>query len=158
MPGITIKTLFQGETWTDATGTEHRIDEMSARYCRNVIAFLDRQAQRIAFAVGFAMASGPQPTGEAANDCFDAAMADLDDPVRWLHGTTLVEALRRQADNPDGHTPFGCRYCGIEQHSHARQWTRTVEVGWHAWATPTQQQIKARMQARRAARRGGEDA
>jgi len=46
--------------------------------------------------------------------------------------------------------PNGCRWCGIDQRSHGRQWTD--EAGWHTWEQPTQAQIKARMQARRASR------
>lgn len=44
------------------------------------------------------------------------------------------------------HTPSGCRYCGIAERPHARQWTE--EVGWHSWTQPTTEQIKDRMRAR----------
>ncbi|MDP9953146.1 MULTISPECIES: hypothetical protein [Streptomyces] len=47
-------------------------------------------------------------------------------------------------------TPNGCRHDGIDQRTHARQWTQ--DAGWHAWEQPTQEQIKDRMRARRAAR------
>ncbi|MCX5000896.1 hypothetical protein [Streptomyces longwoodensis] len=46
--------------------------------------------------------------------------------------------------------PNGCRWCGIDQRGHGRQ--HTAPVGWHAWEQPTQDQIKQRMKARRAAR------
>jgi len=46
--------------------------------------------------------------------------------------------------------PMGCRWCGIDQRPHAQQWK--PPVGWHKWEQPTQQQIKERMHARRAAR------
>jgi hypothetical protein len=46
--------------------------------------------------------------------------------------------------------PMGCRWCGIGERQHGRQWTR--DAGWHEWTQPTQEQIKARMQARRANR------
>ncbi len=45
--------------------------------------------------------------------------------------------------------PNGCRWCGINERSHARQWVE--EAGWHAWTTPTSEQRKARMKARRVA-------
>ncbi len=45
--------------------------------------------------------------------------------------------------------PNGCRWCGIDERGHARQWVE--ETGWHAWAAPTGEQRKARMKARRAA-------
>jgi hypothetical protein len=47
-------------------------------------------------------------------------------------------------------TPSGCAHCGIEQRDHFRRWT--VDAGWHGHTRPTQQQIKDRMNARRAAR------
>nr|WSX25538.1 hypothetical protein OG690_38290 [Streptomyces tubercidicus] len=46
--------------------------------------------------------------------------------------------------------PNGCRWCDIDKRPHGRQWTE--EPGWHAWEQPTQDQIKARMLARRADR------
>jgi hypothetical protein len=50
-------------------------------------------------------------------------------------------------DNPK---PNGCRWCGIDERSHARQWQ--PDTGWHAWEQPTQQQIRDRMTARRVGR------
>jgi hypothetical protein len=46
--------------------------------------------------------------------------------------------------------PNGCRWCGIGQYEHAQRWM--PEVGWHAWAAPTDEQRKARMKARRRSR------
>lgn len=46
--------------------------------------------------------------------------------------------------------PMGCAECGIDQRGHGRQHTQAA--GWHMWQQPTQQQIKQRMRARRAAR------
>lgn len=45
--------------------------------------------------------------------------------------------------------PNGCRWCGIDQRGHAIQYGRG---GRHIWQQPTQQQIKDRMLARRAAK------
>jgi hypothetical protein len=44
--------------------------------------------------------------------------------------------------------PSGCRWCGIGQRGHFQRWTEAA--GWHGWAMPTTEQIKARMIARRA--------
>lgn len=54
---------------------------------------------------------------------------------------------------PDGTppTPYGCRWCGIEQGGHGRRWI--PGKGMHAWERPTERQIKARMLARRNARK-----
>lgn len=43
--------------------------------------------------------------------------------------------------------PSACTWCGIAQRPHGRQYADAV--GWHAWAQPSQEQILARMKARR---------
>lgn len=43
--------------------------------------------------------------------------------------------------------PSSCRWCGIPERQHYQQWK--PPVGWHVWTPPTNDQIKARMQARR---------
>lgn len=48
--------------------------------------------------------------------------------------------------------PSACRWCGIPKRDHAQQWVNGV--GWHCHADPTDRQIKARMIARREARKG----
>lgn len=46
--------------------------------------------------------------------------------------------------------PSGCRACGLPERGHFRRWT--LAAGWHGGQQPTQDQIKARMIARRAER------
>lgn len=46
--------------------------------------------------------------------------------------------------------PGGCQHCGLPRHGHCQRWTRAA--GWHGYTAPTDEQIKARMLARRAAR------
>lgn len=43
--------------------------------------------------------------------------------------------------------PSACTWCGIAERGHGRQYADAV--GWHAWAQPSQEQILARMKARR---------
>ncbi|MEV7034608.1 hypothetical protein AB0N99_30805 [Streptomyces sp. NPDC093272] len=50
--------------------------------------------------------------------------------------------------------PFGCTYCGDEQHHHGEQWTAII--GMHTWMQPTQAEILERMLARRDARLNAE--
>jgi hypothetical protein len=47
-------------------------------------------------------------------------------------------------------TPYGCRWCGDEQHHHGHQWH--PEAGMHQWTEPSPEQIRDRMTARRARR------
>lgn len=46
--------------------------------------------------------------------------------------------------------PNGCRHCGDRLDHHGWQWH--PEVGLHQWVRPTDEQIKARMLARRVSR------
>jgi hypothetical protein len=69
----------------------------------------------------------------------DTVTGMLHGHVRWPNGTAP--------------TPFGCRWCGTEQGGHGRRWM--PGRGIHAWEQPTQEQIKARMLARRTARKAG---
>lgn len=48
-------------------------------------------------------------------------------------------------------SPFGCRWCGVAAGNHGRRYVNSH--GMHAWERPTNDQIKARMRARRTARR-----
>ena len=43
--------------------------------------------------------------------------------------------------------PSACTWCGIAQRPHGRQYADAA--GWHAWEQPSQEQILARMKARR---------
>lgn len=47
--------------------------------------------------------------------------------------------------------PSACRWCGIPQRGHGRQYV--PEVGWHKHTPPTTAQIKQRMHDHRTARR-----
>ncbi|MFL1903142.1 hypothetical protein ACJWDR_29160 [Streptomyces tauricus] len=67
----------------------------------------------------------------------DAATGLMHDHIRFPKGTAP--------------TPFGCRWCGTEQGGHGRRYMRGK--GMHGWERPTEAQIKARMLARRNARK-----
>lgn len=43
--------------------------------------------------------------------------------------------------------PSGCAHCGLDHRTHYRRWT--ASAGWHGYTPPSQDQIKARMLARR---------
>ncbi|MBZ6207526.1 hypothetical protein ACWF8U_00800 [Streptomyces olivaceus] len=55
-------------------------------------------------------------------------------------------AARGVAEEP----PFGCSWCGDEQHHHGSQWAPII--GMHQWMQPTQAAILERMRRRRANR------
>lgn len=47
-------------------------------------------------------------------------------------------------------SPYGCRWCGDEQHHHGSQWAPII--GMHQWMEPSQAMILERMTRRRADR------
>lgn len=67
----------------------------------------------------------------------DTATGLIHGYIRWPHGTFP--------------TPFGCRWCGRDERSHGCLFM--PRRGYHNWVQPTQAQIKARMLARRNARK-----
>lgn len=79
------------------------------------------------------------------------------DPTKHLLGYGRRDAttgmLHGHIRYPDGTapTPSGCRWCGTEQGGHGRRWIPGKDM--HSWEQPTQQQVKARMLARRNARK-----
>lgn len=79
------------------------------------------------------------------------------DPTKHLLGygrrDLTTGMLRGHIRWPDGTapTPSGCRWCGVEQYGHMQSWL--PGRGFHCWEQPTQAQIKARMLARRNARK-----
>lgn len=59
---------------------------------------------------------------------------------------------RRERRRGWGRPPNACRWCGIEDRSHAGRWNRVV--GWHQWCAPGDVQRLERMRARRDERLG----
>lgn len=50
------------------------------------------------------------------------------------------------ADTLVGITPSACRWCGVEQRSHAQTWI--AGRGWHGFEEPTREQIAARLRVK----------
>jgi hypothetical protein len=94
--------LKQGIWWRMRTSEEEfaptaaiRIEHMDHEHRLALLAFLRRNAARYKLHADWAMASGPQPSGDAACDAFEAACDQLwgtpDD--EWIEGRPLVQAL-----------------------------------------------------------------
>lgn len=107
MSDISLSVLDQGETWTDATGTTHRIAEMEARYCRNIVAFLQRQVDQITWVAGLAIVGVGLP--DEHTDAYLSVTAGIDaelermhsDPAAWLNDKPLIKALLARAGQGD---------------------------------------------------------
>lgn len=54
----------------------------------------------------------------------------------------------------DHEPPYGCSWCGDEQHHHGSQWAPII--GMHQWMQPSQAMILERMRQRRDARLNAE--
>ena len=84
-------------------------------------------------------------------------MTTLSDPKKHNVGYGRIDAATGMVHGyirwPQGRfpTPFGCRWCGTEQGRHGHLFM--PRRGLHRWVQPTEAQIKARMLARRAARK-----
>ncbi|MFE2723861.1 hypothetical protein [Kitasatospora sp. NPDC059327] len=100
--------LDQETWWVDRHGDRHRITEMELRYCRNIIAFLERQAEDIAdvYAYNLTIVGLPPEHTHAwdeVNDSIGSEMAAMGrDPLRWLRSKPLLVALRRRLGEGDG--------------------------------------------------------
>lgn len=107
MSDISIDVLNQGETWTDAAGTVHRIADMEAQYCRNVIAFLERRIDEITWVAGLSLAHSCLPVEDTQAYLSVTAAIDEEiermhtDPLAWLANKPLIKALRQRAEQED---------------------------------------------------------
>lgn len=59
-----------------------------------------------------------------------------------MSGIRVLNLRHKEPPNP-----LSCRWCGIDPRDHAMSWV--PGHGWHSWEDPTQQQIHARMRAKR---------
>jgi hypothetical protein len=96
--------LNQSEVWTDRHGVDHRLADMEPRYCQNVVGFLLRQADQVAFYVGFALASVGLPDEDTQAYLHVTAEIDaetermLTSPSGWLIEKPLIKALLQRAE------------------------------------------------------------
>lgn len=87
--------LWQDEVWFDKSGSEFRLEDLSLRWKRNILAFLDARAPMLQASWLARTCLGPQPSGEAATDAFDQMLDEAmsESPTKWLYQTPLVERL-----------------------------------------------------------------
>ncbi|MBX7464893.1 hypothetical protein [Streptomyces sp. NPDC057910] len=96
--------LHQADVWTDRHGVTHRITDMEPRYCGNVVGFLMRQADQVAFQLTFraTLMRLPDEDTQAFLDVSEYLDAELDRilaaPGAWLIDTPLVRALLARAE------------------------------------------------------------
>nr|WTC12536.1 hypothetical protein OHA15_33860 [Streptomyces anthocyanicus] len=64
--------------------------------------------------------------------------------------STATIRAKLSARGIDYEPPYGCTWCGDEQHHHGSQWAPII--GMHQWMQPSQSMILERMRRRRANR------
>lgn len=93
-----IERFHETRTWHGSDGPV-AIRQMDDEHLLNVIRYLDRRVDEYRTAYGIALfCSGPGPSGDAACDALDQAMAEdarVSD-IAWLHSTPLYRALKRE--------------------------------------------------------------
>lgn len=119
--------LNQTLIWTDKEGVDHLIREMPVGYKRNVVAFLEQRAARIAadytlaelaflstplpVVIGVDPDGNPvtsgtadlMPMGEMAQDAYEEELNERRrDPIGWLHNTPLVREMLWQIEHRIG--------------------------------------------------------
>lgn len=106
--------LSQTEWWYPKQGDPVRLEAMSLRWKRNLLAFLVRRAPALHKSAAWEMvlAAGTHNGGDMAQDALDDIAADLMDaePLVWLHEQPFVRRLAElvdaEADGPeDRHDP-----------------------------------------------------
>jgi hypothetical protein len=90
--------LYQDKLWIDGECRTLTLKEMKPAHRRNLIAWLERKAERIKNAYEWSLACGPQPSGEMASDAFEQEQAALweQSGIDWLNETPLMIELRRR--------------------------------------------------------------
>lgn len=97
--------LMQDKVWYPKDGDPVRLDEMSLRWKKNLLAFLDRRASALHESAVNAVIFGPRPGGDAACDAFDSMFDELMEtrPTTWLYDQPLVVRLEQLIrENHDG--------------------------------------------------------
>lgn len=93
--------LDQDEFWVDYTRRKVRIDQMLPTHAENALRFIIRKLPGLVTADLFAMARGPQPSGDVACDAFDSEMSRMEDaaanPEEFVRRSPLGIALERRS-------------------------------------------------------------
>lgn len=91
--------LSQTEVWYPREGDPVRLDDMSLRWKRNLLAFLERRAPRLKASAEWQLVgwASSDRIGEHAADSLDAVLSETMDtlPLTWLYRQPLVERLEQ---------------------------------------------------------------
>jgi hypothetical protein len=96
----------QDQVWLDSRGREHDIDQMTREYVGNVIAFCERQAERIRLIVDAdeidsvlrSVLLCPSTAARWRQQLERVLQRQAIPALEWLGSTPLLKALRRRVD------------------------------------------------------------
>lgn len=88
--------LMQDEVWYPKEGDPVRLDEMSLRWKKNLLAFLERRAEALKMSAELELV-GATMGGEHAQDAVDQILAETLETkaTTWLYQQPLVEKLEQ---------------------------------------------------------------
>ncbi|MEV7793364.1 hypothetical protein AB0O68_15430 [Streptomyces sp. NPDC087512] len=143
-----------GACWTRRSVTEGGIALYAlAGVCscpEFVMATLDELASRgiVGSADALPMPVGPEPRSEVERLAKQVVV--LQDELSEVRFDAARARRERDVIRERVSEPFGCAYCGVVKRSHGRRYI--TGAGMHGWTRPSDEQVKDRMLARRAAR------
>jgi hypothetical protein len=92
---------------------------------------------------------GPEPRSE--EERLRMQVVDLQDRLAQAQKGTARALRERDLIRERVSEPFGCKYCGEAKRFHGRRYLSGMDAA-HSWERPSDEQVKDRMLARRAAR------
>lgn len=100
----TIQLLDQDVWWLTKDKRAIQVADMETGHIRNLIGFLQRRADQLKQRYELSIIRGPQPSGDAATDCFDDAMSHLfDQPAdKWIEEFPLMQKLHATLSEREG--------------------------------------------------------
>lgn len=89
--------LSQDVWWITGDKRVIKLQDMILPHKKNLLAYLLRCAKRYKFQYTTSIIFGPQPSGDAANDCFDMMIDQLEeeDSLKWMLRQPFVVRLQK---------------------------------------------------------------
>lgn len=88
--------LYQDEVWITKDGHTLRLVDMTPEHRQNLLAWIRRNSSRLKLSAELSLCTGPEPSGDAASDCFDSMFDEVlrTPAAQWIEEQPLVVRLR----------------------------------------------------------------
>ena len=96
-----LNALYRSDTWETQDGRVIPFDELTEGHATNLVAWLERNAPRLQFAVGLLYAFLPYPNGDQAQVSYDQEHQFILDaePVEFIRQTPAYRAALKRRDS-----------------------------------------------------------